>query len=124
MASQREKRTVAGLVSSSQQHPKFHRLSGARLDGLVQGVLPVVEGEDVELEAPELGLGGGDGIVAASVGNVGLELVYKALELSLVLAEEVGILRRGEGGQSGGEEGCETHRERRVAEILIKKRFI
>jgi hypothetical protein len=95
--------TEAGLVPASDQDPPLDGRGGIGGDGLVEGVLPVVNGEDRQLLLAQLGLHGGNGVMDAGTGDVRAELVQDILELGLVLLEEV-LLGSGEDGQ-GRDEG-------------------
>jgi hypothetical protein len=47
--------TVARLVATGDQHPPLLGLRGALLDGPVQGILPVIEGQDLQLLGVDTG---------------------------------------------------------------------
>lgn len=93
--------TKARLVATSNQHPPLLGGSGARLDGSVQGVLPVGEREALNLlalyRAAGRRLGVGDnGLLLRNLGGLGnggsttgsaSEAPEEVLELGLVLVE-------------------------------------
>lgn len=110
-ASQRVKHTVARLVSARNQQPPLLGGGGISGDGLVEGLLPVLEGQDVESHGASLGLGRSDRIMVAWVGNVAANLAEEVLELGLVLVDGR-VLGSGEGGQSREDSGRgEAHDE-------------
>jgi hypothetical protein len=103
----RGKHTVTGLVPACGEYPPLLGLGGVGGDGLVEGVLPVLECENIELQLAKLRLEGSHGVVSSRVGNIRAHLAEEVLELGLVLLEGV-LLGDSQGGQSRESEG-EAH---------------
>lgn len=93
-----ESRTAARLVATREQNPPLDGLDGVGRDGLVESLLPVVLGEDVELHGAELGLEGRDGIVDAKV-QLGTDAVEHDLESAHSLVQHA-LLGNRKSGQS------------------------
>jgi hypothetical protein len=91
--------TIAGLVSTRDEQPPLLGSSGVSGNRLVEGLLPVVQGQDVESHGTSLGLGRSNGVMVGWVRNVGSELADDILELGLVLVNGR-ALRDSESGQS------------------------
>lgn len=112
------KRTKASLVAAADENPPLDGVDGIGGNGLIQGLLPVVERQDGELQLANLGGGSGDGVMDGEVGDADVgdgraELAEEVLELRLVLVELFGdatLLRGGDGGQ-GREGEREAHGE-------------
>jgi hypothetical protein len=99
ITSQIIKHTIAGLVSTRDEQPPLLGSSGVSGNRLVEGLLPVVQGQDVESHGTSLGLGRSNGVMVGWVRNVGSELADDILELGLVLVNGR-ALRDSESGQS------------------------
>jgi hypothetical protein len=91
--------TIAGLVSTRDEQPPLLGSGGVSGNRLVEGLLPVVQSQDVESHGTSLGLGGSNRIMVGWVRNVRSELADDILELGLVLVNGR-VLRGSEGGQS------------------------
>ena len=106
-----EKPTEASLVAASDQHPPLLRLRRIGLDRCIDGLLPVVQSQDVHLLCASLGLYSLSVIMSAGVGDVGAKVAQEVLELGLVLVE--GAILSGRKQRQGQEDrGCrETHLE-------------
>lgn len=75
----------ASLVPTRDQHPPLLGFGGLGLHGRIEGVLPIVQRQDVQLHLADLGLGSSNGVMLAGVWHVGAELAEEVLELCLVL---------------------------------------
>lgn len=108
-------RTEAGLVTTSDQNPPLLRGSGISLDGLVENILPVLDGQDGDLlvdggRIRHGGLGGGRFL---SAGRGGAKGAQEVLELCLVLLKgrlgrcrEQRERKKGSGGHAHVDDGC------------------
>lgn len=94
--------TKASLVASSDQNPPLLGSGLLGTDRGIQGLLPVIQGQDVQSHLSGLGLSSPDRIMSVGSWNVIPELVDIGLELGLVLLELICLSRckNGQGQES------------------------
>lgn len=102
------KRTKACLVPTGNQNPPLLGSGRLGLDGKVQSLLPVVQGENIHLHLANLGFSRGHWIMPVGAGDIGAEVSEEILELGLVLLEW-SFLRGGKKRQGRQDRGREAH---------------